>query len=245
MIASTTNNQTADVLAGMFTENTGRHMLDSGNAYGRAWERNAGMTTADFLSRPAVQYDAEFQCVEVDLFHYLNERLTFEPELTKGWADFDAERPNDSWGETLDEWLDALGVAPEGGDFYSGARWGFNTYNFDNRLNGTIQGVVFGIGSESYVALQVHGGCDVRGGYTAFKIFSGDIESLLIDVNRATLHCPECEFYACFEGDTLEDYNLPKSYPTPDMLFEVVAETQLPEGWSPSEGCPLHKCALV
>jgi hypothetical protein len=141
MIASTTNNQTADVLAGMFTENTGRHMLDSGNAYGRAWERNAGMTTADFLSRPAVQYDAEFQCVEVDLFHYLNERLTFEPELTKGWADFDAERPNDSWGETLDEWLDALGVAPEGGDFYSGARWGFNTYNFDNRLNGTIRGL--------------------------------------------------------------------------------------------------------
>jgi len=46
----TTANDTADILAGMFTENTGRHMLDSGGAYGRNWEHNQGRTTADFLN---------------------------------------------------------------------------------------------------------------------------------------------------------------------------------------------------
>lgn len=31
---------TERVLIAMLTENTGRHMLDSGGAYGRNWERN-------------------------------------------------------------------------------------------------------------------------------------------------------------------------------------------------------------
>lgn len=39
---------TAEVIASMLTENTGRHMLDSGGAYGRNWERNHGRDVESF-----------------------------------------------------------------------------------------------------------------------------------------------------------------------------------------------------
>ena len=41
--------ETKAVIADMLQENTGRHMLDSGGAYGRNWERNQGR---DFDSEP-------------------------------------------------------------------------------------------------------------------------------------------------------------------------------------------------
>lgn len=240
------SNATAEALAEMMTENTGRHMLDSGNAYGRAWERNAGMTAGDFLARPACVVDSDGE-ITLDMFNFLNDRLHVETRLTSAWEAFDSERPDDSWGETLNEWLDAIGVPAESdGDFYSDARWEFNTYNFDGALiNGTFQGVKFGLDGETYIALQIHGGCDVRGGYTKYKIFSGDIESLVLDLTSAYLTCPECDFHASYSYGVLDDYHMPKSEPTPDMLIQVVAETQLPEGWHAGMGCPLHKCALV
>lgn len=242
-----TSDVTANKLAEMFTENTGRHVLDSGSAYGRSWERNAGMVASDFLARPAVRYDAEYGTITVDMFHFLNERLTYVPTLTADFTAFDADRPDDLWSATLDAWLDGLGVAPEGDDgFYSDARWGFNTYNFDDALiDGTFAGVKFVYSGVEYVALQVHGGCDVRGGYTAYKIFTGDIESLIGDLSSATLQCPECGFYARYWGSTLEDYNLPDSPAESNMLIEISVPTELPSDWNAGMGCPLHGVPLT
>lgn len=248
MITTTTARETtAGIIAGMLTENTGRHMLDSGSAYGRAWERNAGMTVADFEARPAVTYDAEYDAIELDLFHYLNERVTYAPELTESWAKFDAERPNTSWNETMNEWLDLLGVPTESDDgFYSDARWDFNTYNFDAcLLSATIQGIKFGYDGVEYLALQVHGGCDVRGGYTAFKIFTGDAESVIFDATRATLRCPECDFYADYSEGRVQETYLGDSLADPNMLIEIDVPTVMPETWGIADGCPLHKVALV
>ena len=39
---------TQKLVYAMLTENTGRHMLDSGGAYGRNWERNQANTIEDF-----------------------------------------------------------------------------------------------------------------------------------------------------------------------------------------------------
>ena len=36
--------ETQKMLARMLTENTGRNILDSGDAYGRHWEKNQGIT---------------------------------------------------------------------------------------------------------------------------------------------------------------------------------------------------------
>lgn len=237
---------TAAIIAGMLTENTGRHMLDSGGSSGRAWQRNAGMTVADFEARPAVYFDADYNALELDLFHFLTERLIYVPTLTADWAAFDAARPDSTWGDTLDEWLDGLGVPEEGGDFYSDGRWGFNSYNFDgDLLNGTIQGVKFGYDGNEYLALQVHGGADVRGGYTAYKIFTGDVESLILDSTSATLHCGECDFYARYSHGVIEDYNLSDSPATADMLIEMSVPTVLPDTWGIADGCPLHGGVLV
>lgn len=242
-----TPSATAYKLADMFTENTGRSMLDSGGAYGRAWERNQGLTASDFLARPAVTVDADGE-ITVDMFNYLNDRLVFAPDMHTAWVAFDSERPNMSWGESLDEWLDSLGVESEGAEgFYSDARWDFNTYNFDTYLNGTFQGVKFVFDGVEYLALQVHGGCDVRGGYTAPVIFTGDMESLVWGLTGVTLRCPEsdCDFYADFQGGRLEDTYLGDSLANPNMLIEIDVPTSMPEDWEPQEGCPLHKCPLI
>lgn len=242
-----TRETTADILAKMMTENTGRSFLDSGGANGRAWQRNAGMTAEDFEARPAVTIDADFGAIELDLFHFLNERLTYVPVLTAEWMAFDAERPDESYRETLDEWLDGLGVDPNPyADFYSDGRWEFNTYNFEGcLLNGTIQGVKFVHAGTEYLALQIHGGADVRGGYTAYKIFAGDVESVIIDSTRATLHCGECDFYADFSDGVLQDVYLGDSPSDPSMLIEMAVPTQVPDSWEITDGCPLHGGMLI
>jgi hypothetical protein len=247
-VSPATLNATAHKLAAMFTENTGRSMLDSGGAYGRAWERNQGLTVGDFLARPEVTVEPDGE-LTVDMFNFLNERLTYEPRLDGAWAAFDAEHPELSWSESLNEWLDSIGVPSEGdGDFYSDARWDFNTYNFDGcLLNGTFQGVKFGLDGAEYLALQIHGGCDVRGGYTKPVIFTGDMESLIFGISRISLRCPEseCDFYADFCEGRMEDTYLGDSLANPNMLIEVDVPTSMPETWEPQHGCPLHKVPLI
>lgn len=41
---------TREIIYAMLTSNTGSHMLDSGGAYGRHWERNASKSIYDFTS---------------------------------------------------------------------------------------------------------------------------------------------------------------------------------------------------
>jgi hypothetical protein len=237
------NDVTANKLTEMFTENTGRDLLDSGGAYGRAWERNQGKTTADFLAQPVAGVDDD-GCIWLDMYHYLNERLTYCEELDSAWVAFDAKHPDISWGESLEIFLDMLGV-DEDGDFYSDARWSFNSYNSENLLNGTFQGTKFGLNGSWYFALQIHGGCDVRGGYTKPAIFTMDDEGLFLDLDRAYLCCPECDFRADFYEGSLQCVEMPIIPASPQMLIEVDADTELPKGWEPKDGCPIHHVALI
>jgi len=59
----------------MLIENTGKHMLDSGSAYGRNWQRNKSKTIEDFNNEPEQQitYDRRYQGFErlVSVFHYI------------------------------------------------------------------------------------------------------------------------------------------------------------------------------
>jgi hypothetical protein len=47
--------ETNVIIAAMLTENTGSSFLDSGSAYGRNHERQAGKTVADFRAEPEVE----------------------------------------------------------------------------------------------------------------------------------------------------------------------------------------------
>ncbi len=55
-------NQTEKKIAEMLKENTGRHMLDSGGAYGRHWERNQDKT---FEDEPATILNFEEEHIKI------------------------------------------------------------------------------------------------------------------------------------------------------------------------------------
>jgi hypothetical protein len=46
-----------------------------------------------------------------------------------------------------------------------------NSYNYDNSLDQTLLSVMFRKDGKTFVLLSVHGGADVRGGYTTPQIF--------------------------------------------------------------------------
>jgi len=167
---------TDDILAAMLTENTGRHMLDSGGAYGRNFERNKGKIVADFRAAPEVNVDRwernghdVVEYITIDLFHFLSDRLSYDAEFDAELHAFsmEPERADESWFTCLDEWVESRGFEWEGGPPIT-----VNTCNGDNSLSQVIQYTMFSHDDDPYVALMVHGGCDYRGGYTAPRVFA-------------------------------------------------------------------------
>ena len=188
---------TQRVLADMLTENTGSHMLDSGGAYGRHWERNQGQTVEGMLDAPSAYFqgtsDGECWGFTVDVFHFLDARVEYNAELTEDFQAF-AELPenkSEGWLALMEEW--AEGRSDE---------WRtFNSYNDETLLSQTIQGTVFPVADDWFVLLQIHGGCDVRGGYTAPRVFRivhddmGDGFDLYWGWNSALVYAGENRWY--------------------------------------------------
>jgi len=174
-----------ETIAAMLTENTGTHMLDSGGAGGRAWQRNAGKVLADFESQPSAtaeiyvreyngQLTAEIMpCVNV--FHLLTSGALELDDICK---EFNA-MPVDDWNG------DYSGVSVAGWGFLSRHQFkskkSFNTYNWALNHSQVMQGQELElngggmcIDGGNYILIQIHGGADVRGGYTDAKLFRID-----------------------------------------------------------------------
>ena len=170
-------------IAAMLTENTGTHMLDSGGANGRAWQQNIGKTVDDFRAMPSAtaeitirEYNGEtvagiIPCVNV--FHLLTGGAL---ELCDLCSQFNAMPVNDLDGDCYGvsmagaEWLEMRGFKESGETF--------NTYNWNSNHSQILQGTELTResewGEEKYLLLQIHGGADVRGGYTDAKLFKLD-----------------------------------------------------------------------
>jgi len=170
-------------IAAMLTENTGTHMLDSGGANGRAWQQNIGKTVDDFRAMPSAtaeitirEYKGEtvagiIPCVNV--FHLLTGGAL---ELCDLCSQFNAMPVNDLDGDFYGvsmagaEWLEMRGFKESGETF--------NTYNWNSNHSQILQGTELTResewGEEKYLLLQIHGGADVRGGYTDAKLFKLD-----------------------------------------------------------------------
>lgn len=197
MQTATEATKTQQVIFDMLTENTGTHILDSGGASGRMWQRNQTKTLEDFKSEPFNTIDSKYGDSSISLFHYMNQYLDFDEELTNHFQEFALAFPEEPWLAVIEEWLDVLSIEAEG-EFYSDARWGFNTYNFDLWLvNQTLQGTFFGMNGKEFLIVQVHGGADVRGGYTKPKVFalkswSGKDEFVLSAADMS-FTCPSCD----------------------------------------------------
>ena len=170
--------RTEQVIYEMLTENTGRHMLDSGGESGRAWQRNQALTLDDFRNEPRVTLDAKYYDVTLSTFHFLTEKLTYSEEWTEELNDYAASR-NDYWLEIMESFPQSMGWK---------RLFTENSYNHESLLSQVIQYTVYYTGEEYLVALQIHGGADVRGGYTAPRIFSIDEEYSLV-MEDASIYC--------------------------------------------------------
>lgn len=168
---------TEQVLQRMMKENTGRHFLDSGGAYGRHWEKNQ---ERDFDSEPVaiISADADYGELEVtqNLYHWLLERLEYDSEMQ---TKFDKFAESNEMKDT--HWLGCMEAFPYhlkdlghdiNGLYGEGEPITENSYNHRTNLSQTIQFTYFECDDDTYILLQVHGGCDVRGGYTAPKVFT-------------------------------------------------------------------------
>lgn len=227
---------TDERLAAMLRENTGRHFLDSGGAYGRHWERNQG---AEFDARPASTYEArEYDgkldlSVTHDVYHWLRERLDYSETLDAKLQRF-LERPRaaDAYLPDMRAFAEYL-VAHDrrkgdraGGIYHEGDPLTVNTYNGEDLLSQTLQYVYCDTTSYGEVViLQVHGGCDVRGGYTAPRVFvgSGMSELAILDNARGAMYCTRdadhywttddgCNWYD--QGSCGQSYTNLEDYPT-------------------------------
>lgn len=186
-MTATITDTTAEVLAGMLTENTGKHFLDSGGAYGRNWENNSGKIVADFMAAPEVQVSSwehdgntVVEYVNLDLFHFLHQRCLFDSELDDQFRTFamSDEYAQENWFTCLEAWLDSIGATFEGGPPMV-----VNTYNGEDNLSQVIQYAMFDHPEteDPIAAIMIHGGCDVRGGYTAPRMFSTGDRYALFD----------------------------------------------------------------
>jgi hypothetical protein len=196
-------------LTDMMQENTGRSILDSGGAYGRNWERNQGV---DFAKRPegSLEFYVRGDDVDImptlDVFHFLRDRLEYNEELDDRWRAWCEENDADLTygnGEAFAEYIDGKGIYQEGPPFT------INTYNGEDMLSQTLQYVYWTDEDGAHILLQIHGGCDVRGGYTdpvAFDLTC--MEGLSIfDNARAAIYCSDCDSAWDSDGSNYWNHN--------------------------------------
>ena len=163
-------------IIGMMTENTGCDILDSGGAYGRRWQQNRQIE--DWSKIPACEVevcadgrdDGEV-IISYNIYPYLCLFLDITEEserLNAILQDIVENSGNCAYPEDVEDFLTAID-----GDHEGYACGGYNTCNYDNILSGVLQYEIFeDTEGDTYIALQIHGGCDYRGGYTKPQVFA-------------------------------------------------------------------------
>lgn len=160
----------------MLVTSTGEALCDSGGAYGRNWERNQKKTIGDFIKEPAVKISEDLKDLKkgeiiddyypvVSVFHYLSR---YEIDSVCDWFnklacddwDSDIHGVSESQLKRLNKKFEVEMIGE-----------GYNTYNGECPLTQTLQGQSLTINGDNYELIQIHQGCDVRGGYTDAKLF--------------------------------------------------------------------------
>lgn len=174
-------------------ENTGRNMMDSGDIYGRNFERNqekgilTGYQPVDFY------IDEQNKEVEINptipVYDFLSYNLEYDDELDD-WFNHIIKKEGLNAYSIIDQ-KEALQQIPDVEELSEC----YNTYNGECVLSQTLQFYHFEYWGEDFVLLQVHNGCDVRGGYTYPKIFqTTDFDMFYLGLTDCQIDC-ECSSY--------------------------------------------------
>lgn len=160
----------------MLIENTGVNYLDSGGYNNRSWQKNREIK--DFRDTPVMTVDIYKDEIlfSKSVFHYLRDQIEYTKESAKMTTDMTRYgKKNDVWGLCLaEDYVEKVLKVPF---------WTFNTYNGESLLEQVLQAVTFSQNDKNYIALQIHGGCDVRGGYTEPVVFEMPDEYLYPDTD--------------------------------------------------------------
>lgn len=161
----------------------------------------------------------------MDVFHFLTDRLEITPEsreLQKKFEQYDKEHPDGYYLQEMEDFAEQ--EKDEGSESYSD-----NSFNGENPLSQVIQYVSFQKDGKNFVILQIHGGADIRGGYTAPHIFETEDMFNLSDysisasVKGKSWYSDDCGYHWAFDGTWSSD---PKWLANPD-----VAESGIPSTW--------------
>lgn len=198
-----------EVIKNMMCEDTGRNLLDSGDAYGRHYEENqngimTGPQKIDFWT------DGEKE-TELNPIVPLYDFLTYSLEIDEEANIYNNRFYNYIGAHDLDPYSvvdieDTIKVIGEESGY--GKMEMINTYNYECHLSQTIQFMLFDDGyGNTYVCLQIHNGCDVRSGYTLPKIFYvKEPEYFITGTTDARISCG-CRSYNYYGYDYIETYD--------------------------------------
>jgi hypothetical protein len=252
--------RTEKKLIEMLQENTGANFLDSGGAYGRAWQRNRGVVNWSDMPEKSVKveiWSGKWELsITTNVFPYLVNRLELNKETTVLNRDFKqfanrAENKGESLYSLMEPFAEYLGCETKGS---------FNTYNEDSTLSQVLQGYVLDLGTRGlFVMLQIHGGCDVRGGYTDPYIFAdtqGDEfpsimyedHDIRADCKCTGSHSNDCGYHWYTENSPADKCEKLTEFGIDPSLAPKEERYKLPSYWAPKElinGSPLvcSKCS--
>jgi hypothetical protein len=191
----------------MLTENTGKHIGDSGGDNNRAWQRNQNK---NFLEEARVTIESDYQTVST--FHYLSEVLDTDQFSDKVNAFFKRKRKNSNidahWVQSCFELL-----MQKYEDAIISTGTVVNTYNHENNLSQILLFVTFNYEGNKYTLLQIHGGADVRGGYTDTRCFklngylTGNVD-IIGSVNGKDVDNMYNGYSLTYENGGAVDYNV-------------------------------------
>lgn len=227
---------TQDVILSMMQENTGSHFLDSGSAYGRNHERNRSKTWEDLTKNP-VRLEASVYThgdkPELELMGYislaawLEANLTYDHEMQECFEEWLREGDRDYYDlEAMELFADWMTTDERSNKYGFDVPRTINSYNGECDLSQTIQFVEFQYEGEGRIMLQIHGGCDVRGGYTSPRAFKLDCDyfgSWMIDGYGCNSHQWDESL------NNANDYKLPnlKDYPVHELEWVSTLEHDL------------------
>ena len=212
---------TSDFIEDMMLEQTAHSLGDSGDVYGRAYQRNRENGINKSESSPIDFYlDEDNKSIEliqtVNIYDFLSKHLDrsdraeqiedilYEVANKKDISVFSIWEiqelfdnnfleeyiTENCYDEETEEYTNELSVyelSPS--PYFNGYQW-INTYNGEEYVSQTLQFMCFTDGYYDYVLLQIHGGCDVRGGYTAPRVFEiNDIDYFLLYMDTTDIYC--------------------------------------------------------
>ena len=173
------------VIYDMLTESTGTHMLDSGGGSNRHWQRNQLKSIDDFKNEPhiTIENDGEYKYAEISVFHHLVNSLEYLEDETNDLIEWISKDPYEYWKNSDGRCISSMDTIEQ----YMAKNYAnddmnlvhhTNTYNGESSLSQVLQVISVG---DTYdcdvIALSIHNGADVRGGYTDYKLFEINCES--------------------------------------------------------------------